>query len=187
MSELSALRVRLCEVDGCEGKHHAKGFCNVHYTRFSRHGSANICKKPLESHGMRHTSTYRSWKAMKTRCLNKNVLDFPHYGGRGIKVCDHWVKSFSAFFADMGERPPKTSLDRIDNNGDYEPGNCRWATNSEQKRNTSRNRLLTIDGKTKPMAAWAEIAGINPGTLYSRLQRGLPVKDAVFGKIKTRN
>lgn len=78
---------------------------------------------------------YTSWTGMKKRCYNPNHPMYDLYGGRGIRVCACWRRSFSAFLADMGERPPGTSIDRIDPNGDYEPGNCRWATQSEQMRN----------------------------------------------------
>jgi hypothetical protein len=81
---------------------------------------------------------YRSWVAMKTRCLNPKSDAFDHYGGRGIKICRQWIESFEIFLADMGRRPTLThTLDRYpDNDGDYEPGNCRWATKSEQRRNS---------------------------------------------------
>lgn len=78
---------------------------------------------------------YRSWIAMRNRCRNPNVTYYEYYGGRGIKVCERWDSSFENFLADMGERPPGTSIDRIDPDGDYEPGNCRWATRGEQNRN----------------------------------------------------
>ena len=79
------------------------------------------------------TSTYESWRSMKTRCINQNQKNYMYYGGRGIKVCDRWIKSFENFLADMGERPDGKTLDRYpDNDGNYEPGNCRWATAKQQ-------------------------------------------------------
>jgi len=90
---------------------------------------------PRLDHGMHETPTWRSWQAMIQRCTNPNRHNFSYYGGRGIRVCDAWLRSFSNFLADMGERPHGTTLDRIDNEGDYTPGNCRWATMTEQCQN----------------------------------------------------
>jgi hypothetical protein len=94
------------------------------------------------THGQTLTPEYRSWRAMKQRCLDAGHIGYHNYGGRGITVCDRWRFSFENFYTDMGKRPPETSLDRIDNNGNYEPGNCRWATRIEQglNRRTTRAR-----------------------------------------------
>lgn len=79
--------------------------------------------------------TYKSWQSMRQRCSNKNAPDYAHYGGRGISVCDRWNNSFEAFLSDMGERPMGKSIDKINNNGNYEPGNCKWSTAKEQRAN----------------------------------------------------
>lgn len=125
---------------------------------------------------------YRVWCKMKSRCENVRNCDYHHYGGRGIKVCCRWSVSFENFLSDMGRRPSKLhELDRYpDNNGNYEPGNCRWATRRQQNRNKRTNRLITINGETKCLVEWAEVSGVGAGTILWRLDRGWDVHRAVF-------
>lgn len=94
------------------------------------------------THGMSRTREYRTWVFMRNRCFNRNAINFERYGGRGITVCERWKDSFSKFFADMGARPPGMSLDRINNDGNYEPANCKWSTPVEQ----TVNRRARKDG-----------------------------------------
>ena len=123
------------------------------------------------THGMKYTPEYVSWNAMKGRCLNKNDPAFKNYGGRGIKVCARWKKSFENFFADMGPRPSLDyGIDRINNNGNYEPSNCRWATAKEQSSNKRTTVLLTHNGLTLTMAEWARRLGITRTGLWQRLK-----------------
>lgn len=124
---------------------------------------------------------YGVWASMIQRCTNPNTKTFARYGGRGITVCDGWLHSFEAFLADVGPRPSFAhSLDRIDNDGNYEPGNCRWIEKRLQARNTSANVTLTFNGETRTAAEWAELLGIKPYTLYSRISKGEPVERCLF-------
>ncbi len=115
---------------------------------------------------------FRSWEGMKARCYKTDHNSYQNYGGRGITVCERWLNSFEAFLQDMGERPSiKHTLDRIDNDGNYEPGNCRWATPEEQHNNRRDSRFLTHDGKTQTAAQWAREVGIPYITFMARLRK----------------
>ncbi len=127
---------------------------------------------------MSGTSTHVIWMTMRQRCRDTNAKDYARYGGRGIKVCERW-ESFENFLADMGERPAGMSIERDDNDGDYTPDNCRWATRSEQQRNRRSNVLLTHDGVTLCVAEWAIRTGINRMTLHTRIDRGWPTDKAL--------
>lgn len=116
-----------------------------------------------------------SWKELRTRCRNPRNPAFKHYGGRGIQVCARW-KSFALFLEDMGKRPsPEHTIERIDHNGNYEPGNCRWATMKEQARNRRNNTFLSFKGETKCISEWAESMGVSSDLLYGRLKLGFPI------------
>lgn len=120
--------------------------------------------------GRRRPPEYETWANMVQRCINSNRPEWHRYGGRGITVCSRWRESVEAFIADMGPRPStRHSIDRINNNGNYEPGNCRWALKVQQARNTSTNHPV---GGASSLVEAAERAGINRGTLMSRLKRG---------------
>lgn len=117
------------------------------------------------------SSTYRSWTNMKVRCLNPNYKHYKHYGGRGISVCDRWLNSFKNFLQDMGERPSGLTLERINNNGNYEPGNCKWATIDEQNNNSRNNHKVEFYGAWRTIAQLSRLTGIKYETLQSRLRR----------------
>ena len=123
-------------------------------------------------HGKTGTKVYRIWKNMKVRCYSKNNHHYNNYGNRGIKICDKWRNSFPEFFKDMGEPPTKVhSIERIDNNGDYTPENCKWATPYEQSRNSRQNNCITFKGETLCLTDWAKKIKMNRATLLSRINR----------------
>ena len=122
---------------------------------------------------------------MVYRCTNPSHKDYLSYGGRGISVCQRWLK-FENFLEDMGARPKGFSLERINNNGNYCPSNCKWATRKEQQRNTRSNRILEHDGKRMCLAEWAEELGINHRTLRSRLQRGWTISETLSTTMHTK-
>lgn len=141
---------------------------------------------PRVRHGLSHLPSgkirpaYNTWSNLLGRCYSSTNWKYPRYGGRGITVCDRWRISFENFYADMGDRPsPRHTLERKNNDGNYEPDNCRWATQKEQARNRSSNRLLTAFGETLPMATWAERFGLGPTTLRRRILRGETVEAAL--------
>lgn len=117
---------------------------------------------------------------MNGRCDDSSP-DYRLYGARGIKVCARWRNSFAAFLSDMGRKPsPTHSIDRINNDGDYEPSNCQWATSSQQARNTRRNRFVTFNGQTLTIGDWANGLGMNRLTLFSRIvRRKWPIERAL--------
>ena len=121
-------------------------------------------------HGMKGTAHYNRWCAMVARCHNPNVWNYKYYGGRGIKVCDRWRK-YENFLADMGMCPEGHFIERINNNGDYEPNNCKWATREEQQKNTRQNQYITFNGKTMMQSEWAKFLGITQAHLHYYLNR----------------
>jgi hypothetical protein len=123
------------------------------------------------THGMSRTKEYRTWSHMKERCQNDRCKNYKDYGGRGITVCDEWSNSFEQFYKDMGSRPKKKSIDRIDVNGNYEPDNCRWATMKTQQNNRTNNHMLTCFGKTQNLMRWSEEVNIKYKILHCRINK----------------
>ena len=123
------------------------------------------------THGKRHSRVYNIWCHMIARCGRKSDRDYKNYGARGIKVCDRW-HSFENFYADMGDPPIGMSIERIDNDGNYEPHNCKWATKLEQCRNRRVNHVISAFGQEMCMSAWAEELNISRATIKTRYQRG---------------
>lgn len=139
-----------------------------------RHGEAN------NKNGTR-TRLYIAWCHMIERCENTNSEMYENYGGRGIRVCDEWKDSYVAFrdWANKNGYSDKLTIDRIDNNGNYEPSNCKWSSQKEQCNNRRSNRKLSYKGLTKTMTQWAEAIGMNPGTFKRRIYQGWTVTEAI--------
>lgn len=125
----------------------------------------------MTTHGMTGTPAFQAWLKMRERCGDASHPQFHRYGGRGIKVCAAWSKSFEAFYQDMGAPPPRHQIDRVDNDRDYEPGNCRWVTSKQNNRNRSNNVNVVWDGRSQTIAGWAEELGMLSATLWHRLDR----------------
>lgn len=147
-----------CRVDGCCLRRATTKSCG--------------CRAHPTKHGMANHPLYGVWCGMRSRCQNPRHKNYRDYGGRGIKVCERWRNSFQSFYEDMGDRPTKThTIERIDNNADYSPANCRWATRAEQNENSRQTRLLTFKGVTLSLGKWAKRIGIDRKTLGCRLDR----------------
>lgn len=130
-----------CTVSGCDHTFYAKGLCNMHYLRAWKGKEIGTAENQHKPHfdGLSGHSLYVTWENMIQRCTNPTNNNYPNYGGRGIKVCRRW-RRFKNFLADVGEKPlPELTLDRINNDGNYEPSNIRWATRKEQQLNRKRS------------------------------------------------
>jgi len=140
--------------------------CGCYATEFRRSAKSHGQSCKASNH---RTKTYVTWEGIKQRCHNPNYHDYKSYGGRGITVCDEWRNSFETFFADMGKRPKGQTLERIDNESGYSEKNCRWATKREQASNRRNTRMITYNGKTQTMTAWAREYGLSRGVLWHRI------------------
>jgi hypothetical protein len=141
----------------------------------------DVVRTRNRTHGQTGSSEYTAWRNALARCYNPRNRDFPNYGGRGITMCDRWRSSFDAFVADLGERPVGLTLERIDTNGPYAPGNCRWASRTEQGNNQRDNVRLTHQAETLTLAEWARRTGVSYDTLHKRMRRGWPVERVLHG------
>lgn len=163
----------LCKCDCGKEKHiAAKSFVSGHVI-------ACGCRVGGLKHGLSFTKTHRAWSSMIQRCTNPKLKSWPRYGGRGIKVCPRWRASFQAFLDDMGKAPVGMMLERKNNNGNYQPGNCKWATAKEQQNNRSSNHKVEFQGVIRNLSQWAKEAGMSHETLLDRLKRGWTMEEAI--------
>ena len=136
-------------------------------------------------HGLSYRPEYRAWQQMRLRCCDPKHAAYSSYGGRGITVCDRWLKSPQAFLDDMGPKPsPAHELERKDNDGNYEPGNCKWATRSENDRNRRSNRRIIFGEETLTLVEWSERTGIPEDTLMHRIRSGWPIERAMTASVR---
>ena len=145
------------------------------------------------THKMTGSRLYKVWHGMKSRCYYEKSEMFKHYGGRGITVCDEWKNSFISFYDwsikngyDENAERGQCTIDRIDVNGNYEPNNCRWATIKQQANNTRRNHLIKYNGKTQTVSQWANELGVEPDSIFNRLQKGFTEEEALTLKFNER-
>jgi hypothetical protein len=140
------------------------------------------CKNIMKTtHGKHNTRLYKIFYSMKERCYNENNINYHRYGGRGIKICDEWLKDFMNFYnwAMRNGYQNNLTIDRIDNDGNYEPNNCRWVTKKEQSNNTSRNRYVIYNGEKLTLSQFCEKYNMNRSTIYNRMERGWDIKKAI--------
>lgn len=140
----------------------------------------DVCRVVHKTHGKSYTKLHRVWCAIIQRCTNPNCKAYKNYGARGITICERWRNSFEAFAEDMGPGKKGWTIERVVNDGNYEPGNCVWATRVRQARNKRDNRIITVNGKTDCLAALCEFFKSDYRRVYMRLRLGWPPERAFF-------
>ena len=169
----------LCRQVDCDRKHEARGYCSMHYKRLMRTGDPDIINPRRTKHGKSNTPEYFAWSAMVQCCTNPNNPQYKNYGGRDIKIDNRWM-SFDNFVKDVGKRPtPRHEIDRIDNDGSYEPSNVHWATRKEQCNNLRKSVFIEYNGARLTVSQWADKLNIKRTTLDARLRRGWSVERAL--------
>ena len=159
------------------------GWFKITDSKALQEGATSSCGCMRSTHGKAGTPLYKVWASMRERCNNPNSKTYKHYGERGIRVCERW-DSFECFMADMGPRPDGTSIERKNNDGDYDPSNCYWATDYEQAQNTTRTRLLSAGGRTMTITNWCRELGGTVSIIHSRLKRGWTEEAACLTPVK---
>ncbi len=171
---------RHCLIDDCQKSYKWGRYCPMHAKRLRRYGTPLKTKRP--NHGLVSTPGYASWKGMRARCYTKTNRKYKDYGARGIEVCERWRESFTNFYQDMGAKPGQEySLNRINNDGNYEPTNCEWATPEVQANNKRVNLFVTHEGKTRTVAQWARDLGIPATSIVWRINNGRTGSEVLYG------
>lgn len=154
--------------------------------RANKHSHCGCLHGKLRSrHGMKHTRIWSIWRGMRARCSNASHPGYSRYGGRGISICERWQMSFENFFSDMGFPPTdKHTLERRNNDGNYCPENCEWATPRQQARNRVDNRKITYNGVTQCLAAWAAQAGLSSQRLQARIKESWSIERALTTPVR---
>lgn len=166
---------------------------NIKAVKRKATGLCPICtktyvKKINTVHGKHSYPEYSIWIAMKKRCSNEKVHNFKNYGGKGIKVCDRWIDSFDNFYEDMGPRPSKDhTIERIENDKDYGPSNCKWLHKLLQSENQTSNILLTFNNKTQNLRKWSKEMGISEWALRKRIKQNWDINKALTQPVKNGN
>lgn len=156
--------------------------CHLSHIKFGHTKSCGCLPNGRKTNpkALRREPLYSTWYGIKDRCLNKDAINYSNYGGRGIKICERWKKSFSNFASDMGNRPSNQhTVERIDNNKGYNPQNCAWRTRHDQNRNKRNTILVTYNGQTKCVADWCKIYNIGQQTLSYRVRNGWEIEKAL--------
>jgi hypothetical protein len=150
-------------------------------------GASTGIEMALGRHGLSYTPEYRAWQTARLRCTSPTAKAYANYGGRGIRMCDRWLNNPAAFLADMGKKPsPVHELDRINNDGHYEPGNCRWVLRKVNDRNRRSNLRLTFMGETHALAEWCERMKLPRDTVHKRLKSGWAVDAALTTPVRSK-
>lgn len=173
----------LCQCD-CGNVVSIRKYDLQHHTRSCGCEKGKLIRETKEKHGWSRKPLYYVWKSMKARCSNKNLPSYKNYGGRGITVCEEWADDFELFkeWAFSSGYKEGLSIDRIDNNGNYEPKNCKWSDAVEQQNNRRSVVNVTYNGVTQSIAKWAREIGVSEATIRNRLKRGLSIEVAMSSK-----
>lgn len=175
------MTITVCSVEKCNNPLTARQLCDKHYRQFKKINP----EIPNLYSGLSKHPLYSTWLNIKSRCYRPTCREYKYYGKRGIEMHPSWIHSFSTFIDDMGPKPtPLHSVERLDNSGNYEPGNCIWATHTTQANNRRSNRLITYKGQTRTMTQWSRIINVKVATIWYRLEHEWPIERVLDSKVR---